>query len=529
MNNIDLMNKIGGKIHASNIPAKHIKNDEIKTPQNLSVFDNNYIDFTNRYNQLPAFCEHLPTLIKDAMIILKDMNNTPYELSICTLLGAINSCTHTRYNVDSIVYKIRPTTLFIMTILDTGGGKSSLWNEIKDPFEDYQQFMYEALRNENARYISENKVYTSKIREYEKEKELGNNPKFPDKPMPAETADYIISKTTSGGITDVLVSQPNASLISDEAGEFFSSHTFQGGKNDANRAIEMTSMLTKFWDGSPVQRNTKETKVTVKNRRVNLFFMVQAMVIRDVLNNSMFQEQGFIHRILISRIDDYEKPDMYVDTVNRNRTDELRRQLKRFNNRLKEILDIRPRMVPDKHFELDPIIITLDDNAATYLANFYNSTKKYGKENNILERYSGFANRLHEHSLRIAATLAAFEHRTVVNINDAKASVSLMHFFIDERSKLDLGIEDTNPILTRGANLFLAWWKLDKNKDYIGTLNDLRKEGPNFQRALSSEQREELLTELIKNKDVVCVETVASNKRTVRKYRLRLANDVVTE
>lgn len=492
-------------------------NTQITETKKVPEVSDKSVNNNNRYSELPDFCKQLPSLMKDAMITLKDLHNTPYELSLVTLLGAINSATQSRYNVDSLIYKVRPTSMYLMVILDTAGGKSTLWGEVKGPFEEYQDRMMEAFRNEDARYASEMKKYNSKVAKYEKDYEAGLNPIFPDRPMPAETANYVQSSFTAGGVTDTLVSQPMVSIISDEAGEFFSSHAFQGGKQDGNRATEMTSLLTKFWDASQVQRNTRETRITVKNRRVNMFFMVQARVIRDILNNKLFAEQGFTHRILIARIQDYEKPDMKVDTKSRLETEKIRKQLDKFNNRLREILDIRLPLIPEKNFELQPIIIKMNDDAAEILAAFYNNTKNYGKSDNILEEYAGFAGRLHEHSIRLAATLAAFEHRTIITKEDAQSAKLIMDYFIKERSELDLGIEDINPNLTRGANMFRNWWKT--HMDFDGTLNDLRKNGPGFQRSISAEQREELIMELLKNEDIIAYETVTKNNKTVKKFK----------
>lgn len=495
------------------------KNTPFQTSGIIAEVNNNYTDFTDRFNELPAFCEHLPNEFKNAMIALKDLHNTPYEFSLSVLLGMANTATQHLYDVESYKYGIRPISLFIMILLGTGGSKSTILNELKGPFTDFQKRMWEAFKNEDARYLSENKIYKKKIAQYEKDQEDGLNPVFPEKPSPAETANYINSKFTVNGIIDTLKSQPHASIISAEAGVFFSSHAFQGSKQDSTRSTEMTASLTTLWDGDPLSRVIKDERISVDNRRVNSLLMVQEAVIRDVLNNKMFQEQGFIHRILISQIDSFEKPDMSYDTDVLNREEVARNGLKQYLNKLDRLLSKRPTMKLDRSFELEPIVIPSTHDAKVYLAQFHNRCKDYGKQNNKLELYEGFSNRLHEHCIRVAATLAAFADDDVVEINieHAIAAVHIMDMFIDHRSKLEMGITDTRPELTQGAKVMEVWFKNNDSK--LLTENELRQKGPSSLRNISAEQRKRILEDLLQNEIIVGIETVAGNGRKVVKYQ----------
>lgn len=496
------------------------KNTQINIPQKLAAINNNYTDYSDRFHELNDFCQHLPKEFKNAMVALKDLHNTPYEFSLSVLLGMANTATQHLYDVDSYKYGIRPISLFIMILLGTGGSKSTILNELKGPFVDFQKRMWEALKNEDARYISEMKVYKKKIQQYEKELEDGIHNGYPTKPHPAETANYINSKFTVNGIIDTLTSQPHASIISAEAGVFFSSHAFQGGKNDNARATEMTSSLTLLWDGDQLSRVIKDERINIDNRRVNSLMMVQEAVIRDVLNNRLFQEQGFTHRILISQIDSFDKPDMSYETHVIEKEEIARNGLKHYLDKLNTLLNVRPRFKQDKVFELDPIVIGSTYEAKVCLAQFHNKCKDYGKQSNKLELYEGFSNRLHEHCLRIAATLAAFNNNdnVEITINEAMAAVDIMNMFIEHRSTLDLGITDTRPDLSQGAKVLETWFK--SRGDVIITLRDLSRNGPPGFRSISATQRETIVEELLRGHVLVAVKELSSNGREVTKYKL---------
>lgn len=500
--------------------SKGIKNTQINIPQKLATINNNYTDFSDRFNELNDFYQHLPKEFKNAMIALKDLHNTPYEFSLSVLLGMANTATQHLYDVESYKYGIKPISLFIMILLGTGGSKSTILNELKGPFVDFQKRMWEALKNEDARYISEDKIYKKKIKQYEKDLEDGLHPSFPEKPHPAETANYINSKFTVNGIIDTLKCQPHASIITAEAGVFFSSHAFQGAKQDNTRSTEMTSSLTLLWDAESLTKVIKDERITIDNRRVNSLLMVQEAVIRDVLNNKLFQEQGFTHRILISQIEPFEKPDMSFDDDVILAEELARNGLKLYLNKLNELLNKRPTMKSDRPFELEPIVIPSTHEAKVYLSDFHNRCKDYGKQNNKLELYEGFSNRLHEHCIRIAATLAAFADNELVEITitEAKAAVDIMDMFIDHRSKLDLGITDTRPDLSQGARVLETWFKSKPNLSI--SLRDLSRLGPNGFRSISATQRETIVEELLRGHVLVAVKDVASSGREVTKYQL---------
>lgn len=506
----------------------NVSNDTINTHltdrEKIANFSNRTTDYSDRFNELPAFCMHLPTEFKNAMIALKELHNTPYEFSISVLLGMANSATQHLYDVNSYKYGIRPSSLFIMIILGTGGSKSTIEAELKGPFKEFEKRMYDALKNEDARFVSENKIYKKKIAQYEKDLEDGLNPVFPQKPMPAETANYINSKFTVNGLIDTLKSQPHASIITAEAGEFFSSHAFQGGKQDANRATEMTSSLTKAWDGDILSRNIKDERITLSNRRVNSMMMVQEGVIRPILNNKTFQEQGFTHRILISQIDAFEKPDMSFDPIIEQKEEYARKGLRKYLDKLDDLLYKRPTMIPERHFELDPIVINSTDEAKHYFANFYNTCKHIGKYGQKLQEYEGFANRIHEHTIRIAATLAAFNDNEIVQITleEAKASVDIINMFIEHRAGLEMGITDTRPELSQGASVLETWFR--KHKDKSMTKRDLSVYGPSGFQSISDAQRITILEELVSSEILIAIESLAKNNRKIIKYELNPEN-----
>ena len=469
----------------------------------------------DKFKELPRFCEHLPFEMKKALIALKKLHNTPYEFASTALLGYANTCMHHLYDVQSYKYGIRPTSLFTMILLGTGGSKSTIHNELKGPIIEYEKRMYDALKNEEARFISEDKKYKKDIKKWEEDRDNGIHNAFPEKPKPIETANYLLEKFTVNGLIDSLRSQSHVSIISAEAGVFFSSHAFQNMKGDLSRATEMTSTLTKLWDGDILSKNISDDLVRLENRRGNIMGLVQAHVVRDILNNKMFQEQGFVHRILICQVEEFEKPNMSFDDETLKQEQLARQDLQPYLNRLTELLNNRPTHVENRDFELKCRVLESSIDSRKLLADFYNETKNLGKDNNKLSRYEGFSNRLHEHALRIAATIAIFNRHSEIEEIDVKCAIDYMNMFIEHRYKMDLGIIDTRPELSQNSVTLLNFFEKNVGKTY--TKREIRVYGPNSLRNISDGQFVDMLDDLVSKEEIIAIETVSNNgKKTIK-------------
>ena len=182
--------------------------------------------------------ERLPTEMKDAIEALKELHATPDSMAIQVVLGAANLAAMKMYNVDSIVYGVRPINEFFVCMAPTGAMKSTNYNEVANSIENYQAMKQSELSEEPTRFALDKKVFAREEAAYLKAMESDPvNAIVPKAIRPIETAKYIIPKATVNGIVDQLKSQSFVGLFSSEAGEFFNSHSFQG--RDNSKAIEM--------------------------------------------------------------------------------------------------------------------------------------------------------------------------------------------------------------------------------------------------------------------------------------------------
>ena len=455
--------------------------------------------------------KRLPVAMQEAITALKELHNTPDEMAIQVVLGVANAAAMKMYNVDSRKYGIRPINEFFVCMAPTGAMKSTNYKELLPGIERFEEFKQDELRDEPTRYALDKKVFAKEEAAYLKAMETDPTTATLPKPLrPIETAKYIISKATVNGIVNQLKSQSFVGLFSSEAGEFFNGHSFQGGK-DNNKAVEMSASLTSMWDGHPIEKLTGMETTTLKNRRVNMLFLLQAETIQAILNTPIFSEQGFIHRMLITQCDYYEKPEWEFTKESIEREKLARDRLEQFHIQIGRMMHQPVHYKKNSNFELDLPTLGQTDGAWLALGNWRNAGRERGAGD--LKNYSGFAERLHEHCLRLSAVIAAFNGHRDVTEEDALCAIDLMEFYIEQRRKLEVGIADWDPTRSAGANKLFEWIE---EKKWSGTKRELVQRGPTWYRKLNVEQRDEILADLLRDEKIGIVEVVAANRRVVQ-------------
>lgn len=465
--------------------------------------------------------KRLPAAMQEAIAALKELHATPDEMAIQVVLGVANTAAMKMYNVDSRKYGVRPINEYFVCMAPTGAMKSTNYKELLPGIERFEEFKQDELRDEPTRYALDKKVFAKEEAAYLKAMETDPVTAVLPKPLkPVETAKYIISKATVNGILNQLKSQSFVGLFSSEAGEFFNGHSFQGGK-DNNKAVEMSASLTSMWDGHAIEKLTGMETTTLKNRRVNMLFLLQAETIQSILNTPIFSEQGFIHRMLLTQCDYYEKPEWEFTQESIDREKAARDRLEQFHVQIGRMMHKEVVYKKNTNFELDLPTLGLSDEAWITLGLWRNAGRERGSGD--LKNYSGFAERLHEHCLRIAATIAAFNGHNTVKEEDALCAIDIMEFYIEQRRRLEVGITAYDPNRSAGANKLYEWLV---DKQWTGSRRELSQYGPGWYRKLDVDQRDEILADLLRDELIAMTEIVAANNRKVLHITLHDATSV---
>lgn len=463
--------------------------------------------------------DRLPPLMRSAIQTLQDLHNTPDALAMPAVLGIANLAVMPHFKIDSILFGEIPLSLYILCMLPTGMRKSTNYNEVSVGIERFEDQRWSNLKDEMVRVKIETSLYQKALKQYEKDMESHVNavqipgnltvaPVPPADVRPRETANYRLKKATLNGIIDQLRGQPFVGLFSAEAGEMFNSHSFQGGR-DQSRSIEMSAALTSMWDGTVIERQTgiQENNVRLHNRAVNMMFFLQEETIREFLNNPMYSSQGFVHRILITQAERTQDPEVDLTPRGQQQIARIRARLDPFHDHIEHLISTRLHLLADRHFELDRHVIRISPEAAEVFECYINVNKDRAQRD--LTNWAGFAERLYEHALRIAGTLAAFEQQMTVDQNCALAAVDLMDYFTEQRLNLELGITTRNPQQATSTRRLLEWMQ---QKNFVGTRREIEQSVKWF-RDLTRDERDSILADLVRDSLVNAEVTLAKNGR----------------
>lgn len=459
--------------------------------------------------------DQLPQLMKDAIQALQDLHNTPDSLAMPAVLGIANLAAMPHYKVDSILFGEIPISLYILCMLPTGMRKSTNYKEISVGIERYETFKWDMLKNEPLRYALDEKVFKKEQAAYLKDKEqngmLATTP-MPTPVRPIETANYRIEKATLNGIIEQLKTQPYVGLFSSEAGEFFNSHSFQGGPQGQSKAIEMSAALTTMWDGGVITRQTGMDSTKLRGRAVNMMFFLQEETVRDFLNNPMFSSQGFVHRMLITQSQYVEPRAIDLSPAGIQAIQAQRNRLNPFHDRIEQIISKNIWFPDNRPNELQREVLRLTHNATVLAQHFYNINNTRSATD--LRMWAGFAERMLEQMLRIAGTIAAFERKNMVDESDVAAAMDLMDYFIEQRLNLELGVTSKNMSQVTAVNRLGEWIQTHQ---FTGTATELARRVRWFS-SLSPQERDQILEDLVRNEQVYMTTTVAKNHKTVIVY-----------
>jgi len=396
----------------------------------------------------------------------------PPELALQSLMATINFATSSLYDIDPIIFgpnKRVTTNGFFMDLTESGGGKTTIYEQVAqgiDKFEKEERIRWRKDQSDynilKGRWDSQLQKIKNNTKEdfnvFEAMEALGPEPQKPtgwQYTLPSGTRNYLIN---------ILDDVPFARFSSDEGGEFFNGHTMGGGDKDS-KAREMITSLSKLWSGGMINRGTgkKEEAAWIEDRRLTMFFMLQPEM-ANFLTSQIYDQQGFIHRILITHCREFEMPDIKYDRI--QAVEEKYKQMQPFHDRIYELLK-KPKKFkvvsrPDEPIEystteLELPYFSIDEDAFRLAEEYCNGVKALSRAGQPYADWRKFTKRSFEHVLILSANLACYEGKTSVDYQSISAGIVLFDFYLEQRLTLELGAESKYAGDLLKANKIFKW------------------------------------------------------------------------
>jgi Protein of unknown function (DUF3987) len=313
-----------------------------------------------------------------------------------TLLGAASLLTQGLFNVQTLSGS-RPLSLYLLTLGDSGDGKSTAQGVALTPVSDWQ-------RREAKRYADDLKDYG---RAKARRKKGDDLPELPSCPF------RLVSDATVEGLRRDLDSGPCAQgVFTDEAASILSGY----GMSVDNRC-KSAGVFSKLWDAGhlSVSRATGG-RVERYGRRVALHWLIQPLAASESLADPLLSALGFWPRFLVAwpapqaprKARPFEPSELPVVMA--------------YWQRCEALLD---EPLPDDAGDCP--VLTLTDDARALLSQAFEQFEREARQGG-LRSVKPFALRASEQACRISGVLSAFEGRHEVSGEAMRGALALVAY-----------------------------------------------------------------------------------------------------
>jgi len=228
-----------------------------------------------------------------------------------------------------------------------------------------------------------------------------------------------------------------------------------------------------LWDGEAIKRVRKGDGInTLHGRRLAVHLMVQPDVASIMLSDTLLTSQGLLSRILVSA------PDTAAGTRYwKNPVPEDAIAIKRYGDRLLEIMKTRLPLAEGKNNELKPRSLSLSPKAHQLWIDFANSIERKIAPNGEFATIRGLANKLPEHAARLAAvpTLVHDIYAAEISEEQITAGIELANHYASEALRM-FGASRINADLLLAQKLLM--WLQTSWQERLISLPDIYQRSP---------------------------------------------------
>lgn len=290
-----------------------------------------------------------------------------------------------------------PSSLFALSVSDSGERKSAVDRIALRPFHTYQRYLYE-------QYGKEKEVYDMLAEKYKLDRSAAFKSKEPERSKllsalelpenPREPILFCEEPTWEGLVRCLDVGQSYMGIFADEGSMFAGGYSMSPEKR-----LKMLGGLSKLWDGMPISNVRKgDPSIIIYDKRLSLHLMMQPVVLQALLTDGPAEGQGWLARCLIVAPEPIAGKRIY-DTTNLEEDP----QVKAYHDRVNTLLDSK-LVVSERQ------IIILPTNLHNQWLKFYNFVEERLALGGELQEIKATASKAPEQVLRIASTTTLFEN-----------------------------------------------------------------------------------------------------------------------
>ena len=347
----------------------------------------------------PYPIDALPLLAKEAVLAISEHVQSPIAMTAQCVIGAMSHIAQAKVNApDRFKAHGEPCSLFLLTEGQSGSRKSTSKNLADRAILDYERKQYEIYRTELEQWKSGQAGLPKKDREAY----CAENPPPND---PSTLYSDITLESIAGLFIDGILK--NASISSDEAGQFFGGHTMKA--DTRNQAL---GGYTKLFDDGYVERTRSKSNLNGSGRahdvRVTFNLQGQHEVLDNALKDPVLRGQGFLPRFLLT-IPENLAGTRLQNAAYRNKNANKDHRLIAYWTRCESLLDSCPQVQTEHELHNGRYVIPMNEEAIAIDTEFYNVIESLQRVGKRFEYLQAFASRASQLARRLATVFAYFE------------------------------------------------------------------------------------------------------------------------
>lgn len=341
----------------------------------------------------------LPPLARDAVIAIAEHVQAPIGMTAQCVIGAMSHIAQAHVNAPHPFNpQGEPCSLYLLTEGQSGSRKSTSRNMADKAIIQHERKQYELYRRDLEQWKSGQAGLNKK----DKEAYGTENPPPHD---PSTLYSDITLESIAGLYVDGILN--NASIASDEAGQFFGGYTMKG-----DTRTQAIGGYAKLFDDGFVERTRSKSNLNGSGRAydVRLTFNLQGQheVLSDALKDPVLRGQGFLPRFILT-IPENLAGTRLQDAIYRSKNANHDHRLIAYWTRCEYLLDDCPRPQGGQELHNGRYVIPMNDEAREIDASFYNMFEELQGKGKRYEYLQAFASRASQLARRLATVFAYFE------------------------------------------------------------------------------------------------------------------------
>lgn len=360
--------------------------------------------------------DSLPSLIRDAAQAIAEHVQAPVAMTAQSVIGAITHIAQAQVNApNEFDINGEPCSLFLLTEGQSGSRKSSTRSLSDKALAEYDRKKFEQFNDSLGHW----KALIANIDKKEREAYCHSNPP-PHDPITRFT-DITLESLAGRYIDGIVV---NASIASDEAGQFFSGHTM---KSDTRNSALGT--YTKLFDDGSIERTRSKANLNGSGRaydvRLTINLQGQREVLVSTLKDSVMRGQGFLPRFILA-IPENLAGTRFKDVTQQSLDANSDLRLLGFWARCTELL------ISGELNQNVRRVLAMNEQAKMVYLQFYNEIERLQAKGQCFEYLQAFASRASQLARRLATVFAFFEGKTEIDADVLLGACTIIRHSLNE-------------------------------------------------------------------------------------------------